>query len=90
VPGEIYTVGFHLGIQSYNNNSQVMRVEITGSQPLATQDFTISGRTDANLAWTQKALSFTADSNSATLTFRDRSTTTSAIDVHVDNVKVTK
>jgi hypothetical protein len=90
VPGETYTVGFHLGIQSYNNDSQVMRVEITGSQPLATQDFTISGRTDANLAWTQKALSFTADSNSATLTFRDRSTTTSAIDVHVDNVKVTK
>jgi hypothetical protein len=38
--------------------------------------------------WQETTLVFTANSNSTTLTFRDRSTTTNAIDLYLDHARV--
>jgi hypothetical protein len=87
-PGRTYTVSFHIGVLSYNSSEQRMQVEVTGTTGLVSQTFPIVGASGGATRWLANSLAFTAAGNSATLTFRDRSPTTNALDLLLDNVRV--
>jgi formylglycine-generating enzyme required for sulfatase activity len=63
-------------------------VEVTGSSALVDQIVTMKGLGGGKTTWASKSLFFIADSEFTTITFRDVSATTDAIDLLLDNVKV--
>ncbi len=85
--GQTYQVEFDLGVLAYNANSQRMQVTVTGSGTLHQQTITIQG-VSGTMRWLPQSLSFVANSNTTTLSFRDTSTTTNSIDLLLDNVRV--
>jgi formylglycine-generating enzyme required for sulfatase activity len=87
-PGKSYLVTFDLGVVAYNTEEQRMRVRINGSEPLFEGDFTIKGPGNGLTTWQKKSLVFTADAYSAAFSFMDRSVTTNAIDMLLDNVEI--
>jgi lysophospholipase L1-like esterase len=88
-PGTSYTVSFDMGVYAFNTSAQVIQVSATGTASLLTQAFSLNGVGNGNVVWSAKTVSFTADSPTTTLTFRDQSTTGNAIDLLLDNVVVT-
>ncbi|MEO5914515.1 MAG: Ig-like domain-containing protein [Luteolibacter sp.] len=87
-PGTSYAVTFDQGVLSYNNNAQVIQVAIAGSSNLLTQAFSLNGIGGGNVNYTSRSVTFTANSATTTLTFRDQSSTTNGIDLLLDNVAV--
>lgn len=88
-PGGTYTVRFRMGALAYNTNPQQLEVEVRGTiTTLATQGFSLRGAGGGKTTYQEQALMFTADGTSATLCFRDRSTTTQAIDLLLDDVRI--
>ena len=87
-PGTSYSVTFDQGVLSFSNTPQVIQVAITGSSPLITQNFSLTGIGGGNVNYASRSVTFTANSSTTTLTFRDQSSTTSAIDLLLDNVAV--
>jgi Protein of unknown function (DUF642) len=87
VPGRVYGVSFALGTLAYNNYSQKLGVEVRGTGLLASKSFPLSGA-NGSVRWVTRGFQFTADSDRATLWFRDRSTTTRSIDLLLDAVMV--
>jgi hypothetical protein len=90
VSGTQYLVSFDLGANSgLNRNQQQARVTVTGQgATLLSQDLSVSA-IGGGTAWSAQAWPFVANSDSATLTFTDISTTTVDIDLVLDNVRVT-
>ncbi|RYD33717.1 MAG: hypothetical protein EOP87_10510, partial [Verrucomicrobiaceae bacterium] len=41
LPGQAYTLTFHMGIVAYNSNSQKLKVDLVGSSALASETFTM-------------------------------------------------
>lgn len=87
-PGNTYSVTFDQGVLSFNNSQQTLQVGITGSSPLLTQSFSLNGIGGGNVNYASRSLTFTANSATTTLTFRDQSGTTNGIDLLLDNVAV--
>jgi len=87
-PGTTYSVTFDQGVLSFNNSQQTLQVGITGSSPLLTQSFSLNGIGGGNVNYASRSLTFTANSSTTTLTFRDQSGTTNGIDLLLDNVAV--
>jgi hypothetical protein len=88
VVGSLYTVTFDMGVIAYNTSQQRMQVTATGTSALATQTFSITGLGAGAVRWATQTLSFTANSSSTTLTFRDVSTTGSGLDLLLDHVRI--
>ena len=88
VPGATYPLSFDMGVLAYNTSEQRLRVEVAGTSALVDQIFTMKGLGGGKTAWASKSLFFIADSEFTTITFRDVSATTDAIDLLLDNVKV--
>ncbi|WP_348223492.1 Ig-like domain-containing protein [Luteolibacter sp.] len=88
-PGQTCTLAFDAGVFAYNTNSQVLQVTVTGTNTLLTQTITIFGNGQGTSLWLAQSFNFVANSSSTTLTFRDLSATTQAIDLMLDNVRVT-
>lgn len=88
-PGQVYVVSMDTGVLAYNTLEQRMEVNVAGSSVLAVQNYVMRGQGGGNNTWFSRSFTFTADSASATLTIRDRSTQTNIIDLLLDNVKVT-
>jgi len=89
VAGKAYTLLFDAGALSYNGFSQSLLVTVTGSGSLLSRTVTITGPGGGNDRWIGQTFSFTANSATSTVTFRDQSTATDAIDLLLDNVRIT-
>jgi lysophospholipase L1-like esterase len=88
VSGTTYTVTFDQGVLAYNTSAQTIQVSATGSGSLLSQNFTMNGTGGGNVVWTTRSATFTANSASTTLTFRDVSSTGAGLDLLLDNVAV--
>jgi lysophospholipase L1-like esterase len=90
IPGTTYSLEFDLGVISFNTNQQRLQVSVTGnSTSLLSQIASINGVNNGTIVWSPRSYSFVANSTSTTLSFTDISPTTAAIDVLLDNVRVT-
>ncbi len=88
VAGTTYTLSFDAGVLSFNSNTQIIKTIVTGSGPLLSKSVTLTGPSDGSTRWSSQSFTFVADSSSTTLAFADLSTTSAAIDLRLDNVRV--
>lgn len=88
-PGQSYTVAFDAGVLAYNTDPQRLQFTVEGSSVLVSQIITIQGLGGGQNRWLPQRFTFTANSQSTTLGFQDQSTSTGAIDLLLDNVRVT-
>jgi len=89
VAGQTYTLAFDAGVLAYNKNPQTLGVTVTGSGSLLSQTITINGLGGGATHWVSQSFTFVANSTTATLTFKDQSTSTNNLDLLLDNVRVT-
>lgn len=89
VAGQSYTLAFDLGAISYNTSTQTMKVTVSGTGDLLSEVITITGPGGGTNRWLSQVFTFVANSPISTLTFRDQSGTTNAIDLMLDHVRVT-
>ncbi|MFZ9936584.1 MAG: fibronectin type III domain-containing protein [Luteolibacter sp.] len=87
-PGNSYRLEFDLGVLSYNTSLQRLSTNLYGQGILLSEILTIRGIGAGQTVWEPKSYEFTADSEVTTLRFADASETTSAIDLHLDHVRV--
>ncbi|MES2660682.1 MAG: choice-of-anchor D domain-containing protein [Verrucomicrobiota bacterium] len=87
-PGVTYTLSFDVGVLASNTNTQSILTTVTGSGNLLSQTVTVSGTGDSVTRWTSRTHTFVANSTTTTLSFSDHSTSTAAIDLYLDNVRV--
>ncbi len=88
VSGQTYTLTFDAGILSYVKKNQVLEVKIAGPGSLLSQTMTLKGDGDGIIDWFSKTYTFVAGGSTATITFRDRSTATNALDLLLDNIRI--
>ncbi|HSP42974.1 MAG TPA: hypothetical protein VLO11_08890, partial [Luteolibacter sp.] len=88
VPGKTYRLEFDLGVMSFNTNLQRLRASLHGGQTLLTEIISMSGIGAGLTVWEPKNYEFTADSEITTLFFEDVSSTSTAVDLNIDHVKV--
>jgi VCBS repeat-containing protein len=88
VAGQAYRLTFDLCALAYTRDSQIMQVTANGTGNLLSQAITIPGLGEGLGPWLPQSLTFTADSTSTTIAFRDQSTATIGIDLLLDNVRV--
>ncbi len=88
VAGQSYTLAFDAGVLSYNTSPQTMRVTVTGTAALLDKTITINGAGGGSNRWLPQSFTFVADGPAATLVFRDQSASTVALDMMLDNVRV--
>ncbi len=86
--GTSYTLHFDAGVFSYTIDPQILQVSVSGASSLLSQSITLNGTGDGGIQWASQSFSFTANSSSTTLTFRDQSAATIGIDLLLDNVRV--
>ncbi len=86
--GQSYILAFDVGVLSYNSNSQSIEVAVSGNGNLLTKTITFNGLGNGTNRWLPQSFSFVANSSASTLTFRDISTSTNALDMLLDNVRV--
>ena len=86
-PGRIYTLTFDAGTYSTKSASQRLRTTLDGSGNLLDQTVTLSGSGNGML-WQSFSRTFTANSTTTLLTFRDVSTTYRNIDLVLDKVRI--
>lgn len=89
VPGETYTLSFDMGVLSYVKKQQKLSLTVSGNTNLLTQTISITGAGTGSTEWTPRTFTFVADRATTNLSFRDRSSSTSGIDLLLDNVRVT-
>ena len=89
VAGQTYTLAFDAGVLSFNTNSQTMLVTVNGTSALLSRSITIIGQGGGTNRWLAQNFTFTANSATTTLSFRDQSTSTNSLDMLLDNVRVT-
>jgi formylglycine-generating enzyme len=87
-PGSKYIVIFDVGVLAYNNNEQQLQVELSGASVLASESFSIARSGGGNILWFAKSVPFTAETNTTTLKFSDRSVTSINLDLLLDHVRV--
>jgi hypothetical protein len=88
-PGQTYILNFDVGVLAYNTNSQQMQVTVTGTGSLLDQSITVTGLGGGRTRWVAQTFNFVANSALTMLTFRDKSTSTTNLDLLLDNVRVT-
>lgn len=91
VAGASYRVSFDAGTLSYRQSAQRLGVELAGSSLLASKDITLPTSGGGKVEWSAQTISFTADSETTTLIFRDRSDpgASASVDLLLDRVAVT-
>jgi len=91
-PGTLYTAKFDMGVYSYQTSAEMrLNFTVTGSGTLLNNTLSIFGGGGSgkyNAFQKDRTFSFTANSTSTTLTFRDVSPNTTNIDLLLDNVRV--
>lgn len=89
ISGATYQLSFDAGVLGYNSQWQKLEVTVTGNSNLLSRMVSIQGTGNGSIRWQPQAFSFTADGPTATLRFRDASSTTSSIDLLLDQVQLT-
>lgn len=89
VPGQHYIVEFDSGVYAFNTLEQRLNVTADGLTNRMSWLVSQNGSGGGLTVWHPRTLGFKADSNLTTLTFHDQSTTTTNIDLLLDNVRVT-
>jgi hypothetical protein len=87
-PGRRYTMSLIVGVLSYNTSEQRLHVNVQGTGPLLSNTVSIFGTGGGSVRWMPQSFTFVADSASTTVTFRDVSPATVALDVLLDSVSV--
>lgn len=87
-PGQRYTMSFMVGVLSYNTSEQRLQVHVQGAGPLQSNVVSIFGASGGSVRWKPQSFTFVANSASTTVTFRDVSPATVALDVLLDTVSV--
>ncbi len=88
-PGQTYTLAFDAGVFAFNTNSQTLQVTVNGASNVLTRTINIFGTGGGSNTWQAQSFNFVANSTNTTLTFRDQSSSTLALDLLLDNVRVT-
>ncbi|MES2657779.1 MAG: Ig-like domain-containing protein [Verrucomicrobiota bacterium] len=88
VPGQFYKLEFDVGILAINFAGQILGVEVAGTSPLVSVPIEVLGNGLGNSVWTPKSYTFTANSATTTLTFRDQSASSDGVDLMLDQVRV--
>lgn len=89
VVGEAVSIEFDAGVIAYNRSSQTLQVTVTGAGDLVSKTITLTGQGAGSNIWASQSFAFVADATRTTLTFRDLSTTTTAIDLLLDHIRIT-
>ncbi len=87
--GTTYTLTFDAGVYAFTTSPQRLQITVTGGSTLLSQVATLSGPGNGTSKWVRHTFVFTANSGSTTLTFRDLSASTAALDLILDDVVVT-
>lgn len=87
-PGQVYTLSCKVGVLAYNYNEQRMQITVQGNGSLLSRTVSVFGAGGGSTRWSPQSFTFVADSSSTTLTFRDGSLTTAALDLLLDKVAV--
>lgn len=85
VPGQIYSLTFDMGALAYGSSQQRLEVEGPGS---SAQTFVVVAAAGGKCRWVTKSTTFTAAASVTRLTFRDRSATTSDVDLLLDRISI--
>ncbi len=88
VPGRSYRVRFDVGVRAFNRSWQRLVVSVKTNTTVSALNMPLPGTGDGSVKWITESFTFTADSDTSTLSFRDVSTTTASIDVLVDHVSL--
>jgi hypothetical protein len=86
--GQSYTLRFEVGVLAYNTDAQALQVTATGNTELLARTITVNGLGGGAIRWVPQNFTFVANSSATTLRFRDISTTSNALDLLLDNVRV--
>ena len=89
VPGQAYALAFDVGALAYNTRVQQLAVAIIGPSMETGTQYSIQGTTGGQTMWQSHQIPFTAEGALTTVAFRDASEATDAIDLVIDNVRVT-
>lgn len=89
-PGQGYRISFALGVRAFNTLTQTLKVTVDGNTRLLSNLHSLNGIGGGTAVWSNRIESFTADGDSVTVEFRDVSSTTSLIDLLLDNVRITR
>jgi hypothetical protein len=85
--GKTYVLNYKFGVQSYNQNSQSIRVKATGTSPLAEVTGSMNGDGSGISRWQSgPTLTFVANGPSTVIEFKDISTLTEYGDLLLDEV----
>lgn len=89
-PGTTYLLEFNAGSLAPNTRTVAIGVGVAGNTTLLSETdlFIGNGISDSN--WSARSHQFTADSTTATLTFRDLTPNGNGIDLLLDNVRLTE
>jgi hypothetical protein len=88
VAGRAYTVKFDAGLIAYKKIQQALNVSVQGGATLLNQTVSLPNVISTNATYQTVSFPFTADGPRATVTFRDSSAGTDAVDLLLDNVSV--
>ncbi len=88
VPGESYQLTFDMGALAFNTAQQHLNVIVSGTQVLLNTTPSIQGVGGGNSNWISLSYTFVADSETTTLALADVSSTTTNIDLLLDNVRI--
>lgn len=89
-PGRSYLLEYDVGVLAYNTLQQRLQVSLTGNTLLLDQLTSINGTGNGTIRWAPQRFTFVADSPTTSITFRDQSTTTTSLDLLLDDVRITE
>ena len=86
--GQTYALTFSAGVIAYNRSEQRLDIAVLGNGTLLARTVTLTGTPDGVSRWSGQGFSFTANTPTTTLRFQDSSSTSQAIDLLLDNVRL--
>ena len=86
--GQAYQLSFDVGVVAFNQSEQRLNVTAQGAKTLLSRTVSVFGVGNGLQKWVPQSFTFVADSTTTTLTFRDVSPTTLALDLLLDRVRL--
>ena len=86
--GQTYRLSFDMGVLSNALHERLLQVQAIGTATNLSKTFSAFGTDEEEPVWTTRSLSFTADSATTTLVFRDLSAINPGADLLLDHVRI--
>lgn len=87
-PGQTYRLSFDVGVLAFNQNEQRLALSVHGAKSLLTRTVSVFGVGNGLVKWFPHSHTFVADSSTTSLMLQDLSPSTAALDLLLDNVRV--